>query len=103
MDRANLSLARAANQNQMVKDLRLDIGQRYSIATLAFFIPYIILEVPVSFTAKAALTRIVSGRLALVRCEDLAWRRHPPLGRYDAGYVPPSPTVVTTNPQQWAL
>jgi hypothetical protein len=47
MDRANLSLARAANNNQMVKDLLLHIGDRYSIATLAFFIPYIILEVPV--------------------------------------------------------
>ncbi|TXT06940.1 uncharacterized protein COLE_06271 [Cutaneotrichosporon oleaginosum] len=46
MDRANLSLARAANNNQMVKDLQLQIGDRYSIATLAFFIPYIILEVP---------------------------------------------------------
>ncbi|GMK58091.1 hypothetical protein CspeluHIS016_0501230 [Cutaneotrichosporon spelunceum] len=46
MDRANLALARAANQNQMVIDLQLQIGNRYSIATLAFFIPYIILEVP---------------------------------------------------------
>lgn len=48
MDRANLALARAANKGQMNKDLGLNIGQRYSIATLAFFIPYIILEVPVS-------------------------------------------------------
>lgn len=46
MDRANLSLARAANKKQMDKDLGLDLGSRYSIATLAFFIPYIILEVP---------------------------------------------------------
>ncbi|BEI82241.1 hypothetical protein CcaverHIS002_0301090 [Cutaneotrichosporon cavernicola] len=46
MDRANLSLAQAANKNQMVKDLELHIGNRYSIATMIFFIPYIILEVP---------------------------------------------------------
>lgn len=35
MDRANLSLARAANNKQMDKDLELFVGQRYSIATLA--------------------------------------------------------------------
>lgn len=46
LDRANLSLARAANNKQMDKDLHLYIGSRYSIATLAFFVPYIVLEVP---------------------------------------------------------
>lgn len=46
IDRANLSLARAANDKQMDKDLHLSVGQRYSIVTLLFFIPYIILEVP---------------------------------------------------------
>jgi hypothetical protein len=51
IDRTNLSLARAANSMQMQKDLRLDIGYRYSIAALVFFIPYIILEIPVSIRA----------------------------------------------------
>ena len=46
IDRTNLSLARAANQVQMDRDLGTNIGQRYSIATVIFFIPYIILEVP---------------------------------------------------------
>jgi hypothetical protein len=46
IDRTNLSLARAANKNAMDIKLGLNVGQRYSIATLIFFIPYIILEVP---------------------------------------------------------
>lgn len=33
----------------MNKDLGLTIGSRYSIVTLVFFIPYIILEVPVRY------------------------------------------------------
>lgn len=83
MDRANLSLARAANQKQMDKDLRLDIGNRYSIATLAFFIPYIILEVPVrnlrSFCRVLMLTTVTS-RSSTVRSEDLARRSNSALG-----------------------
>lgn len=46
IDRTNLSLARAANNGAMHIALGLHIGQRYSIATLVFFVPYIILEVP---------------------------------------------------------
>jgi hypothetical protein len=47
IDRANLSLARAANKVAMDKDLGLaGTNNRYSIITLAFFIPYIILEIP---------------------------------------------------------
>lgn len=48
MDRGNLSLARAANNKAMSKDLGLTIGQRYSVITLAFFPPYIAIEIPVS-------------------------------------------------------
>ncbi|TXT04324.1 hypothetical protein VHUM_04211 [Vanrija humicola] len=48
IDRTNLGLARQANGLQMQKDLKLGIGQRFSIATLVFFIPYILLEIPVS-------------------------------------------------------
>ncbi|PWN87094.1 MFS general substrate transporter [Acaromyces ingoldii] len=43
IDRTNISLARAAG---MGKELKLSIGERYSIAVLAFFIPYILLELP---------------------------------------------------------
>lgn len=43
IDRTNIALARAAGMNQA---LGLSIGNRYSIAVLAFFIPYILLEFP---------------------------------------------------------
>jgi MFS family permease len=52
IDRTNLSLARAANKLQMNIDLDLakadgsSQGNRYGLATIMFFIPYIILEVP---------------------------------------------------------
>ncbi|GMK57426.1 hypothetical protein CspeluHIS016_0402600 [Cutaneotrichosporon spelunceum] len=52
IDRTNLSLARAANNLQMNYDLQLtnpdgtSYGNRYGLATVMFFIPYIILEVP---------------------------------------------------------
>lgn len=48
IDRSNLSIARSANGKVMNKQLHLDKGSHYSIATLVFFIAYIVLEVPVS-------------------------------------------------------
>jgi hypothetical protein len=43
IDRTNLAIARAANNNQMNKELALDINggdnNRYSIITLVFFVP----------------------------------------------------------------
>jgi hypothetical protein len=41
IDRTNLSIARASNQKAMNKDLGLDKGDRYSIATMIFFVPYV--------------------------------------------------------------
>ncbi|BEI83108.1 hypothetical protein CcaverHIS002_0309760 [Cutaneotrichosporon cavernicola] len=46
IDRTNLSMARAANDKAMNKELQLDVGNHYSLATMIFFIPYIILEIP---------------------------------------------------------
>jgi len=43
IDRTNISVARVAG---MQRDLRLDIGERYSIISLIFFVPYIIFELP---------------------------------------------------------
>ncbi len=49
IDRTNLSLARAANGQIMNQELDLLGGNnRYGIATLIFFVPYIIFEIPVS-------------------------------------------------------
>lgn len=43
LDRANISAAYIAGLGE---DLRLDIGTRYSIALLVFFIPYALFELP---------------------------------------------------------
>jgi MFS family permease len=43
LDRANKSAAYIAG---LAEDLRLDIGARYSIAPLVFFIPYALFELP---------------------------------------------------------
>ena len=57
IDRTNLSLARAANATAagtpMNIDLNLKEGAHYSIATLMFFIPYIILEIPSQIGLRA--------------------------------------------------
>lgn len=56
IDRGNLGLARSANNGKMNRELGLDYNNgnnnRYSIITLAFFIPYLILEVPVSVVSE---------------------------------------------------
>ncbi|KAG5350680.1 hypothetical protein C0989_009846 [Termitomyces sp. Mn162] len=43
VDRINTGVARIAG---MEKDLRLDIGNRYSIVACIYFIPYILLQLP---------------------------------------------------------
>ncbi|BEI84447.1 hypothetical protein CcaverHIS002_0410510 [Cutaneotrichosporon cavernicola] len=46
IDRTNLATARAANKVKMDREIGTGYGQRYTIITLTFFIPYIILEIP---------------------------------------------------------
>jgi len=48
VDRTNLAIARAANNVYMDKELHLKVGDRYSIITCIFFVPYILFELPVS-------------------------------------------------------
>ncbi|EME43430.1 hypothetical protein DOTSEDRAFT_54250 [Dothistroma septosporum NZE10] len=43
IDRTNLANARVAGANE---DLGLSVGERYSIVTMMFFIPYVVLELP---------------------------------------------------------
>lgn len=52
IDRTNLSITRQANDLRMNRELVL-IGNRYSIATIVFFIPYIILEIPSQLGLRA--------------------------------------------------
>ncbi|KAI8297651.1 High-affinity nicotinic acid transporter [Colletotrichum sp. SAR11_240] len=49
LDRVNLSNARVAGMNQ---DLRFDIGDRYSIALLVFFITYFLFELPTTLALR---------------------------------------------------
>ncbi|KAI5476832.1 hypothetical protein MNV49_007128 [Pseudohyphozyma bogoriensis] len=43
IDRTNISVARVAG---MARDLRLTVGERYSIISLVFFAPYVVFELP---------------------------------------------------------
>ncbi|KAF9873468.1 putative phthalate transporter protein [Colletotrichum karsti] len=49
LDRVNLSNARVAGMNE---DLRFDIGDRYSIALLVFFITYFLFELPTTLILR---------------------------------------------------
>ncbi|KAF5521955.1 High-affinity nicotinic acid transporter [Colletotrichum aenigma] len=49
LDRVNLSNARVAGMNQ---DLRFDIGDRYSIALLVFFVTYFLFELPTTLALR---------------------------------------------------
>ncbi|KAI1846371.1 hypothetical protein JX266_007576 [Neoarthrinium moseri] len=49
LDRVNLSNARVAGMNQ---DLQFDIGDRYSIALLVFFITYFLFEIPSTLSLR---------------------------------------------------
>lgn len=73
IDRTNISVARVAGMQQ---SLRLDIGERYSIISLLFFVPYIIF-VRISFHSDSRLVGR-SNMAALARPEN---------GRVRAGHV----------------
>ncbi|GAA5937716.1 uncharacterized protein JCM15063_002095 [Sporobolomyces koalae] len=64
IDRTNISVARVAG---MAKDLKLTVGERYSIITLIFFVPYIIFELP-----AALLSRKIGPR-ALLSTITILW------------------------------
>ncbi|KAH6903110.1 major facilitator superfamily domain-containing protein [Coprinopsis sp. MPI-PUGE-AT-0042] len=60
IDRTNMGIARTSG---MLEDLRLDIGDRYSIASMIYFIPYTILQIPANL-----LLRTLGSRLLLTIC-----------------------------------
>ncbi|TFK29439.1 MFS general substrate transporter [Coprinopsis marcescibilis] len=60
IDRTNLGIARTAGMQQ---DLRLDIGDRYSIASMIYFVPYIIFQIPSNL-----ILRRMGSRLFLTIC-----------------------------------
>ncbi|KAF8168456.1 high-affinity nicotinic acid transporter [Crassisporium funariophilum] len=104
IDRTNLGIARIAG---MERDLKLYVGERYSIASMIYFIPYTLLQLPgnVMLTwlgARMWLTICVVGWGAsqlgmafvptwgyLVLCRVL-------LGVFEAGFFPALVFIITT-------
>ncbi|KAF1995226.1 MFS general substrate transporter [Amniculicola lignicola CBS 123094] len=62
LDRVNLSNARVAGMNT---DLRFDIGDRYSIALLVFFITYFLFELPTTLLLRPIGPRNLLNGLAI--------------------------------------
>ncbi|KAG6918548.1 hypothetical protein DXG01_013638 [Tephrocybe rancida] len=104
IDRTNLGIARIAG---MEKDLKLFVGDRYSIASCLYFIPYILLQLPSNVVlrklgARTWLTICVGGwgvaQLGmgfvpqwgyLVLCRVF-------LGIFEAGFFPALVFIITT-------
>lgn len=63
IDRSNLSLARVVGAEV---ELQLNVGERYSITTLLFFIPYILLEIPANMVMRRVGPRWWLGSIAFV-------------------------------------
>lgn len=62
LDRVNLSNARVAGMN---KDLHFDIGDRYSIALLVFFITYCLFEMPTTLLLRPVGPKYLLNGLAI--------------------------------------
>lgn len=62
LDRVNLSNARVAGMNE---DLRFDIGDRYSIALLVFFITYFLFELPTTLVLRPIGPKMLLNGLVL--------------------------------------
>ncbi|OAG35424.1 hypothetical protein AYO21_10374 [Fonsecaea monophora] len=68
IDRANLGIASIAG---MGEDLELSVGMRYSIATLAMFVTYIIFELPSTVLLRVMGPRIVLSFVTMSWCVTL--------------------------------
>ncbi|KAJ2924109.1 hypothetical protein H1R20_g12979, partial [Candolleomyces eurysporus] len=104
IDRTNLGVARIAG---MEDDLRLDIGERYSIASMIYFPPYILLEVPGNLVlrwigARLWITICVVGwgaaqlGMAFVPNWGLLCLTRVLLGVFEAGFFPAMAFIITT-------
>ncbi|PPQ68482.1 hypothetical protein CVT25_008408 [Psilocybe cyanescens] len=60
VDRTNLGVARTAG---MQEDLRLDVGERYSLASMVYFFPYILFQIPGNI-----ILRLIGARAWLTIC-----------------------------------
>ncbi|KAF6751159.1 major facilitator superfamily domain-containing protein [Ephemerocybe angulata] len=104
VDRTNMGVARTAG---MLKDLRLDIGERYSIASMIYFVPYIILQIPANLVlrklgAQTFLTICVVGwgaaqvGMGFVTNWGLLCVTRVLLGIFEAGFFPALVFIITT-------
>ncbi|TEB33563.1 MFS general substrate transporter [Coprinellus micaceus] len=104
IDRTNLGMARVAG---MQEDLRLDIGERYSIASMIYFPPYIILQLPGNIIlrwigARSWLTICVVGwgvaqiGMGFVPNWGLLCLTRVLLGIFEAGFFPALAFIITT-------
>ncbi|TFK73949.1 MFS general substrate transporter [Pluteus cervinus] len=104
VDRTNLGVARIAG---MGADLGLDLGQRYSIASFIYFIPYILLQLPGNVIlkilgARTWLTICVVGwgatqlGMGWVRTWEHLVATRVFLGAFEAGFFPALVFIITT-------
>ncbi|KAH7106432.1 MFS general substrate transporter [Auriculariales sp. MPI-PUGE-AT-0066] len=104
IDRTNISLARVLG---MGADLKLNVGDRYSIATVVFFIPYIILELPSNVALRRVGCAVWLGSIAVVWGATMLgmgfvhdWHAlagcRAVLGALEAGFFPGCVYLITT-------
>lgn len=104
IDRTNLGLARIAGMEQ---DLHLYIGERYSIASMIYFPPYILLQLPGNLIltwlgARTWLTICVTGwgaaqlGMAFVKNWGQLCLTRVILGVFEAGFFPALVFIITT-------
>ncbi|KAI5450461.1 hypothetical protein NCC49_003083 [Naganishia albida] len=109
IDRTNLSAARVAG---MAKDLKLTIGERYSIATLVFFIPYIIFELPSNILLRKTGARLLLGSIAVLWGAAMLgmafvtdWKQlvavRVILGFFESGFFPGCVFLISTWYTRW--
>lgn len=63
IDRTNISVARVAG---MATALKLTVGERYSIITLVFFVPYIIFELPSNLLIRKVGPRVLLSSITIL-------------------------------------
>jgi len=104
IDRTNISVARVAG---MQRDLQLSVGERYSIISLLFFVPYIIFELPSNILLRKVGARywlsgivlafggIMTGMAYVTDWKQLAACRIL-LGVFEAGFFPACAFLIST-------
>ncbi|KAF5373816.1 hypothetical protein D9758_000970 [Tetrapyrgos nigripes] len=103
-DRSNLSIARTAG---MEEDLQIEIGNRYSVVSCLYFVPYILLQLPSNavlryFGVRYCMTVYVIGwgiaqlGMAFVKTWEQLLVCRVLLGAFEAGFFPAMTFVITT-------